>query len=222
MGQFISSLLVDVLLRTYPPTEPRIESMRDFEELGPASDIKIGDTTWTGWTLGAVQVLESAGHSAGGCIFYLPEHAILMLADETTNAPIWADSNPANTVRTARRALTMQGTGHLEQICAGHRPMLPLRGAEATEMLTGLITAADEFSGTVGDVLARNESGLTIDELYSELTTDAQPGLLVDLLHRLQFPVFGTFMKLTLLNHCLLLGFPQGTDDQGRPTFRAG
>ena len=33
---------------------------------------------------------------------------------------------------------------------------------------------------------------------------------------------FSTFFKLTLLNHCLLLGLPEGRDAAGRPTFRAG
>lgn len=223
IGQFIPSLLVDVLVRTYPTTQPRIESMRDLEELGPAAEIVIGDTTWTGWTLGdgAVQVLQSAGHSAGGCVFYIPEHAFLMLADETTSAPIWADSIPANTVSTAQRAVTMMRTGHLTQICAGHKPMLPQRGAEATQILTALIASADEFKAAVDDVLARRETGITIDELFMELTTAAQPGSLIDLMHAYQFPVFGTFLKLTLLNHCLLMNLRQGVDGRGRPTFRA-
>jgi hypothetical protein len=33
--------------------------------------------------------------------------------------------------------------------------------------------------------------------------------------------VFGTFFKLTVLNHCLLHDLPQGRDAAGRPTFRA-
>lgn len=223
IGRFIPLLLVDVLLSTYPATSPRIDTMQDFEEMGQATDIAIGGTTWSGWSIddGAVQVLESAGHSAGGCVFYLPDLKFLMLADETTTAPIWADSKPANTTRTARRALEMMDSGHLQQICAGHNPMLPQRGDDARNTLHRLVNSAGDFAATVEAELARHPGGLCIDELFAEVTAAAVPGSIVHALWQHQFPVFATFLKLTLLNHCLLIGCPQGVDRLGRTTFGA-
>lgn len=222
IGRFIPSLLVDLLLGTYPVTSASVDTMRDYEDLGPAAEIQIGNASWTGWNIddGAVQVLQSAGHSAGGCIFYVPEHKFLMLADETTTAPIWADSDPANTIRTARRALQMLDSGHLQHVCAGHQPMLPQSGDDARHTLHRLINSAEEFTATVDAELARHPEGLCIDELYAEVTAAAVPGSIIHTLWQFQFPVFATFLKLTLLNHCLLIGLPQGVDALGRITFR--
>ena len=54
---------------------------------------------------------------------------------------------------------------------------------------------------------------------FAELTGAAAPDSMIALLKRLQFPVFATFLKLTLTNECLLRGYPQGRDGQGRITF---
>ena len=89
---FSNPLLVDVLVRTYPALSPSVETMEDYEELGPAGPVTVGATTWTGWSLngGEVNVLLSEGHSAGGVVFHVPERRVLMMADETTSVPIWA------------------------------------------------------------------------------------------------------------------------------------
>ena len=56
---------------------------------------------WGGWSLnwGEVNVLLSEGHSAGGVVFHVPEHRFLMMADETTSIPIWADMTRATRSR---------------------------------------------------------------------------------------------------------------------------
>jgi hypothetical protein len=41
---------------------------------------------------------------------------------------------------------------------------------------------------------------------------------MIALLARIQFPVFSTFLKLTLLNHCMLRGLFQDIDRSGRRT----
>jgi hypothetical protein len=224
IGQFVPSLLVDVLVRTYPALSPSVETMEDYEELGPAGPVTVGATTWTGWSLngGEVNVLLSEGHSAGGVVFHVPERRFLMMADETTSVPIWADSDPRNAVATARRALEMLDAGDLEVLAAGHRPMLPVRGDEARGVLRGVVGGAAQFAAEVDAGLRRRPEGVTIDDLAADLAATAEPGSIVALLLRLQFPVFSTFFKLTLLNHCLLLGLPEGRDAAGRPTFRAG
>jgi glyoxylase-like metal-dependent hydrolase (beta-lactamase superfamily II) len=223
IGQFIPSLLIDVLLRTYPPVYPSVETMEDYEDLAPAGTVTIGDTAWQGWSLngGEVNVLLSEGHSAGGVVFHVPEHRFLMMADETTSVPIWADSDPRNAVATARRALSLVDSGDVEVLAAGHRPMLPVRGDEARGVLRGVVGGAAQFTAEVDAGLRRHPDGATIDELAADLAATAEPGSVVALLLRLQFPVFSTFFKLTLLNHCLLLDLPQGRDAAGRPTFRA-
>jgi len=133
IGQFIPSLLVDMLVRTYPTLYPSVETMEDYEDLAPAGTVRIGATDWNGWSLngGEVNVLLSEGHSAGGVVFHVPDHRFLMMADETTSIPIWADSDPRNAVATAQRALAMMDAGDLDVLAAGHRPLLPVRGDEA-------------------------------------------------------------------------------------------
>lgn len=227
LGAFLPSLVVDILLQTYPPVYPSVETMTDYEDYADAGEIRIGSTRWTGWSfLDAdgevdVHVLQSGGHSAGGVVFYLPKHRFLMMADETTSVPIWADSDPGRTVATARKALTMLDEGELTALCAGHRPMSVVSGDDARAALRGVIGGAKQFAAAVDDVLARYPDGVDIDELYEVLVEEAEPGSIISLLQSLQFPVFSTFLKLTLLNHCLLHELPQGVGPKGRPTFAA-
>jgi glyoxylase-like metal-dependent hydrolase (beta-lactamase superfamily II) len=226
LGDFVPSLVVDVLLRTYPVLHPSVETMVDYEDLGPATEIALGSTRWTGWTFadeaGApeVHVLQSAGHSAGGVVYLLPRARFLMLADETSALPYWTDSDPRRTVDTATRAITLLDEGLLDGICAGHFPMLPARGGEARERLAQIVDTAAEFTAAVETVLRRHPAGLGIDALFAELVDTAEPRSVIAVQRGLQFPVFATFLKLTLLNHCRLLGFPTGADGAGRPTFR--
>lgn len=193
--------------------------MTDYEDHADAGAVTLGSTTWQGWDLGDVQVLLSEGHSGGGTIFYLPEHRFLMLADETSTVPIWADTHPRRTADMARRALTMIDEGLVETVCAGHRPMLPVHGDDARALFVGLIDQVEEFGRAVTKALDEHPDGAVIDELYRTMRTQAAPDSLVALLLRLQFPVFGTFLKLTILNHCLLSGFTERRDPQGRITF---
>ncbi|MFC5138959.1 MBL fold metallo-hydrolase [Actinomycetospora rhizophila] len=223
---FVPSLVVDVLLRTYPAIHASVGTMVDYEDLGPAEEIAIGSTGWTGWTFAdergepEVEVLESAGHSAGGVVYHLPGARFLMLADETSALPIWTDADPRRTAATASRAMSLVDEGLLDGIGAGHSPMLPVHGGEARARLQQILDAGQEFTAAVEAVLRRHPAGLCIDALYSELRAEAAPRSVIAVQAGLQFPVFGTFLKLTLLNHCLLLGLPVGSDAAGRPTFR--
>lgn len=124
LGSLIPAVMIEALLRNYPPVGPGGEGMLDHEDLHPAEVLDVGGTSWPGWSLGngAVRVLTSGGHSAGGCISYVAEHGFLMLADETTTAPIWADSDPSRTVAAARRALHLLDQGAIRTVCAGQRP----------------------------------------------------------------------------------------------------
>lgn len=215
----VPSLVIDLVLRTYPAVFPSTATMTDYEDHADAGAVTLGSTTWQGWDLGDVQVLLSEGHSGGGTIFYLPEHRFLMLADETSTVPIWADTHPRRTADMARRALTMIDEGLVETVCAGHRPMLPVHGDDARALFVGLIDQVEEFGRAVTKALDEHPDGAVIDELYRTMRTQAAPDSLVALLLRLQFPVFGTFLKLTILNHCLLSGFTERRDPQGRITF---
>jgi len=225
IGGFVPSLVVDILLQTYPPVFPSIDTMTDYEELGEATAIRLGGTDWTGWTFSNaagepdVHVLQSAGHSAGGVVFFVPRHRFLMLADETSSVPIWADSDPRNAIATARKALTMIDGGDIELLCAGHRPMLPLRGEDAQAALHQVIASGTSFSAAVENAFRPHPEGLTIDRLYDVLVRESEPGSTIAVLVSLQFPTFSTFLKLTLLNHCLLLGFPERTGEDGRRVF---
>ena len=84
-----------------------------------------------------------------------------------------------------------------------------------------VVGGATQFADAVDTALRRRPDGLTIDDLAADLAATAEPGSIVALLLRLQFPVFSTFFTLTLLNHCLLHALPRGRDATGRPTFRA-
>lgn len=93
ISPFVPSTVVDILLDTYPPVFPSVETMTDYEELGDPREILIGGTRWTFTDEHGepeVHALQSGGHSAGGLVFHLPRHRFLMLADETSSVPIWA------------------------------------------------------------------------------------------------------------------------------------
>jgi hypothetical protein len=85
--------------------------------------------------------------------------------------------------------------------------------------LQEVIGSGIQFAAAVDDVFARHPQGLSIDAMYDILLQEAQPGSVIALLARIQFPVFSTFLKLTLLNHCMLRGLFQDTDRSGRRTF---
>lgn len=225
LSRFIPSIVVDIVVQTYPPVFPSVPTMTDYEDLGPAGEIALGRTRWTGWTFDdpdgrpELHVLRSGGHSAGGVIFFLPREGFLMMADETTSVPIWTDSDPRRTEETARKALTMIDDGELRGLVAGHRPMLPLAGDEARTALRGVLAAAEEFRAAVEGVLRRFPEGLCIDALYDTLVDEAPPGSIIAMMVGLQFPVFATFLKLTLLNQCKLAGHVEGVDTLNRRTF---
>ncbi|MGE0295987.1 MAG: MBL fold metallo-hydrolase, partial [Pseudonocardia sp.] len=204
ISPFVPSLVVDILLNTYPPVFPSVETMTDYEDLGEPREIVIGGTRWTGWTFTdehgepEVHALRSGGHSAGGLVFHLPRHRFLMLADETSSVPIWADTDPRRTIETATKALAMIDSGDVERLCAGHRPLLPAGGDEARDALRAVVASGNDFADSVTAALAGRPQGVCIDDLYDELV--AGPSPTIALLKRLQFPVFSTFLKLTLLN----------------------
>jgi hypothetical protein len=100
--------------------------------------------------------------------------------------------------------------------------MAAVSGDDARATLRGLIASAKQFASCVSDVLGRYPDGVGIDRMYDVLVAEAEPGSIIALLQSLQFPVFSTFLKLTLLNHCLLMGLPESVGDDGRPTFRSG
>lgn len=164
--------------------------------------------------------LCSGGHSKGGVVFYIPEHKFLMLADETTAMPIWPDTDPRRVISTAQKALTMSDNGGLEWLCAGHFPMAPSNDPkELQASLHRILGQADQFSETVEKEVAAHPEGLTVDELYEALRKDIPSTSYLTFLIANQFPVFTTFMKLTLLNHLLLYNFPSRNAPQGYIRF---
>jgi hypothetical protein len=58
-----------------------------------------------------------------------------------------------------------------------------------------------------------------VDELYEALRKDVPATSYVTFLMANQFPVFTTFMKLTLLNHLLLYNFPSRKEFDGKIRF---
>ncbi len=85
LNKFMPSIVVDLLLETYPDVFPSMETMKFLEDISAAGAIEIGGAQWSGWSLGdktpEVHVLRSGGHSKGGVVLYIPEHKFLMLAD---------------------------------------------------------------------------------------------------------------------------------------------
>ncbi len=99
LNPFLPSIVVDVLMATYPAVFPSIETMTFLEDVLAPSVIEIAGARWRRMDAcdGApeVYVLQSGGHSKGGVVFYIPEHKFLMMADETTSVPIWPDTESA-------------------------------------------------------------------------------------------------------------------------------
>jgi hypothetical protein len=98
--------------------------------------------------------------------------------------------------------------------------MLPVSGDAARAQLQQILDVGVEFTRAVNAVIERNPGGLSVDDLYDVLIAEATPNSVITISAGLQFPVFATFLKLTLLNHCRLEAYPVGTDALGRPTFR--
>jgi glyoxylase-like metal-dependent hydrolase (beta-lactamase superfamily II) len=227
LSDYMPGLLVDTLARVYPPTSPSYDTMQVFERR-PETALQVGETAWRGWSFGRdddpdVLVFLCQGHSAGGVVFYIPEQRFLMFADETTSIPIWSDTNPDNTAATLRKARAMADAGHLESICAGHFPMLPVTGAEQVRVtLDGMLSGKDEFERTVDAAIARHPEGISIDELFEELAAQTSQDSMIRFLINNQFPRFATFVKLTLLHHCQRRGFTKRPTEGRFPRFSAG
>jgi glyoxylase-like metal-dependent hydrolase (beta-lactamase superfamily II) len=224
LNKFMPSIVVDVLMATYPDVFPSLETITFLEDISAASPIDIGGAQWSGWSLGdgapEVYVLRSAGHSKGGVVFYIPEHKFLMLADETTAIPIWPDTDPRRVVGTAQKALTMLDNGALQWLCAGHFPMVPSNDLkEVRGSLQRILGQSGQFFEAVENEFAAHPEGLTVDELYEALRKDTPATSYVTFLLANQFPVFSTFMKLTLLNHLLLYNFPSRKGPDGKVLF---
>jgi glyoxylase-like metal-dependent hydrolase (beta-lactamase superfamily II) len=221
LNKFMPSIVVDVLMATYPDVFPSLETITFLEDISAPGPIEIGGAQWSGWSLGGatpqVYVLRSGGHSKGGVVFYIPEHKFLMLADETTSIPIWPDTDPRRVIGTAQKALTMLDNGALLWVCAGHFPMVPSNDAkEVRGSLQRILGQSGQFSEAVEKEFAAHPDGLTIDELYEALRKDTPATSYVTFLLANQFPVFSTFMKLTLLNHLLLYNFPSRKEPDGK------
>jgi glyoxylase-like metal-dependent hydrolase (beta-lactamase superfamily II) len=224
LNQFMPSVVVDILLATYPPVFPSVETMTFLEDISAPQQLDLAGSHWSGWTLGRetpeIYVLQSGGHSKGGVVFYIPEHKFLMLADETTAVPIWPDTDPRRVVETTRKSLTMLDNGALQWLCAGHFPMIPSNDAnQIRASLRRILSQAAEFSETVSKELATHPEGLTVDELYDALRRDIPSTSYLTFLIANQFPVFTTFMKLTLLNELLLYNVPSRKQTDGNVRF---
>ena len=224
LNKFLPSIVVEVLMATYPDVFPSLETIAFLEDISAPGLVEIGGAQWSGWSLGdgkpEVYVLCSGGHSRGGVVFYIPEHKFLMLADETTAVPIWPDTDPRRVMGTAQKALSMLDNGALQWLCAGHFPMVPSKDPqEVRASLQRVLGQSGQFSEAVGKEFAAHPEGLTVDELYEALRKDIPSTSYVNFLMANQFPVFSTFMKLTLLNHLLLYNFPSRKETDGKVRF---
>ena len=114
----------------------------------------------------------------------------------------------------------MMDAGDLDVLAAGHRPLLPVRGDEARGVLRGVVGGAAQFADAV-DAAASPPRRRHIDDLAADLSATAEPGSIVALLLRLQFPVFSTFFKLTLLQSLPAARAAAGSR-RGRPAHVPG
>ena len=108
----------------------------------------------------------------------------------------------------------------MDWLCAGHFPMVPSNDPQ--QVRASLL----RIQGSVPAVLRRrgeefvtHAEGLTVDELYESLRKNSSPPPYITFLMANQFPVFTTFMKLTLLNHLLLYNFPSRKEHDGKIRF---
>ena len=129
-------------------------------------------------------------------------------------------TDPRRVIGTAQKALTMLDNGAVEWLCAGHFLMVPSNDPkEVRASLQRIVGQAGQFSEAIEKEFAAHPEGLTVDELYEALQKDVPAGSYVTFLMANQFPVFSTFMKLTLLNHLLLYNFPSRKEPDGKVVF---
>lgn len=93
------------------------------------------------------------------------------------------------------------------------------RPKELQASLERILGQAGQSSEAVEKEVAAPPEGLTVDELYEALRKDVPCTSYVTFLITNQFPVFSTFMKLTLLNHLLLYNFPSRKEPPGYIRF---
>ena len=68
-GGFMPSLVVDILIRTYPPTFPDVETMIDYEDISPPRDIRDRDDQLDGLDLPRrSRATRGAGAAVGGTL----------------------------------------------------------------------------------------------------------------------------------------------------------
>lgn len=141
-----------------------------LESLPPES-ILIGGTSWDGWQLldGKVAVLRTGGHTHGHVAVYLPEHALLHLADETTSYyQAFSDAAPLSNLRTLQRALQAVRSGAVAVVTDGHSFRVH-RGTEAETYLARLLEASLAYGRAVSRVLNQAPDGLTLGELVDKV-----------------------------------------------------
>jgi hypothetical protein len=98
--------------------------------------------------------------------------------------------------------------------------MVPSNDREVVRAsLQRILGQSKQFSDAVDNEFASHPEGLTVDELYEALRKDTPVTSYVNFLLANQFPVFSTFMKLTLLNHLLLYNFPSRKGPGGKVLF---
>jgi glyoxylase-like metal-dependent hydrolase (beta-lactamase superfamily II) len=75
---------------------PPFERTHDLDQ-HPLQAVRIGEEEWMGWRLGNLWIFPSRGHSPDQVIAWWPEANLWILADETSAAPVWTDSDQRST-----------------------------------------------------------------------------------------------------------------------------
>ena len=163
LGKFVPSLLVDLLLHTYPAVYPSIETIEDYEDLAPAGSVRIGATEWRGWSFngGEVNVLLSEGHSAGGVVFHVPEHRFLMMAGRDHVDPDLGGQRPAQRRRHRPPRSGDDGRGRPRGAGRGTPPAVAGARRRGAGLLRGIVGGAAQFADAVDTALRRRPDGVT-------------------------------------------------------------
>jgi glyoxylase-like metal-dependent hydrolase (beta-lactamase superfamily II) len=139
---------------------PPFERTMNLEEL-PLQQVELGGTQWHGWSFGDLWVLPSRGHAPDQVILAYPPDQLWILADETSAAPVWTDSDQTETCSVQRRVLNSLAGEPL--LIGGHQNFAVLGLTESRQFLERLLQLGKRLEQACQ---GRSDS----DRLYEELS----------------------------------------------------
>jgi len=164
------SMLIPLGTRKFEPVRPSRDTMETFESLA-RQRIPLGSVAWTGWVMGAtdVLVLEDRGHSPDHMLFYIPEHHFLYTGDATFEFfRVWPDADRNATRNSIAKCVQMVERGQVQLFADAHHHKVMQDPQTVGAFLEKLLGDDETFQRVLAGVIG-DHPGLAIPEIYARL-----------------------------------------------------